>query len=329
MVSINQGSLTPLAEEYYNEVKRFLGIDEKGTKKDKLTKLFYRKKNLQAKMLKFLKENLRTIILSGPTELLDVQTQFIKELSINMKDKEHKKQFKIFKERMESYYSQILAKKIKKLNTELAIGRWLSISIDTKVCPYCNHNYTLTVNDNLNSINFRPEFDHFHPKSIYPILALSFFNLVPSCSVCNGLKSNKEINFSPYNSQVKNSISFRFYGIDDSGKKSLLGLGKNFRDIKIEPVSNQVSPGSNCNIKRLGITQVYEHQVDYVQEIIDKAQEYNKDSYQGMIDSFNGLGKTPAEIDRIIWNAYLEDHSKRPLSKLTNDALIQLGIKIV
>ena len=51
------------------------------------------------------------------------------------------------------------------------------LNIDT--CTYCNRNYTLDFK-NLN--NSRAQLDHWFPKESFPILALSFYNLIPSCS---------------------------------------------------------------------------------------------------------------------------------------------------
>lgn len=61
-------------------------------------------------------------------------------------------------------------------------------------CPYCN----------MADIHYTPAalsqtekgvLDHFYPKEIYPILGLSFYNLIPSCSSCNDIqhKSNKDV----------------------------------------------------------------------------------------------------------------------------------------
>lgn len=54
----------------------------------------------------------------------------------------------------------------------------------TRTCPYCNHAYAFTkLSDD--GRGFRPTLDHFYPKDKYPHLALSLYNLVPSCSTCN------------------------------------------------------------------------------------------------------------------------------------------------
>lgn len=58
------------------------------------------------------------------------------------------------------------------------------------VCPYCNRQYIFTIiSDNC----VRPQLDHFFPKSKYPLLSCSFYNLIPSCPSCNMLKKDKDV----------------------------------------------------------------------------------------------------------------------------------------
>lgn len=49
------------------------------------------------------------------------------------------------------------------------------------VCPYCNRNF---VNSTYKRIMC--DLDHFYDKETYPILAVSFHNLVPVCHACKG-----------------------------------------------------------------------------------------------------------------------------------------------
>lgn len=59
------------------------------------------------------------------------------------------------------------------------------------LCPYCQQSYAFTVRK-VKGGAFRPTLDHYFPKSRYPYLALSLYNLVPSCYTCNSsLKSTK------------------------------------------------------------------------------------------------------------------------------------------
>ena len=60
-----------------------------------------------------------------------------------------------------------------------------------KVCPYCNREEIHNANYHKTS-----EFDHFIPKGFkdkYPLFALSYYNLIPSCKNCNHIKLSKKI----------------------------------------------------------------------------------------------------------------------------------------
>jgi hypothetical protein len=61
----------------------------------------------------------------------------------------------------------------------------LAEKLNIPTCVYCNRIYTKTVISDSGKKITRPTFDHWFPKSEYPLLALSFYNLIPSCSVCN------------------------------------------------------------------------------------------------------------------------------------------------
>lgn len=68
---------------------------------------------------------------------------------------------------------------------------------DINTCIYCNRLYTKTVINPKKTT--RPEFDHWFPKSKYPLLALSFFNLIPSCHVCNSaVKGDRDVSLNDF-----------------------------------------------------------------------------------------------------------------------------------
>ncbi len=120
---------------------------------------------------------------------------------------------------------------------------WLQRQLRVKVCPYCNRMYTTTL---FGENKIRPDFDHFYPKSKYPYLAVSLFNLIPSCSMCNTKKGNtaevihkkvKEENISiiyPYDEsfdEPQRCISFR---VISSQKEVMMGQSDKFT-IELQP----------------------------------------------------------------------------------------------
>lgn len=55
--------------------------------------------------------------------------------------------------------------------------------LNLRVCPYCGRAYIYAVEENGSVV--KPQIDHFLPKSKYPYLALSYFNLILVCQTCN------------------------------------------------------------------------------------------------------------------------------------------------
>ena len=93
-------------------------------------------------------------------------------------------------------------------------GKWnrhkLLSLMGIQVCPYCQRNYISSFEEN-NDKRTTADLDHFYPKSFYPFLALSLYNFIPSCQICNSrFKGSKDT----YNSVYPYEESF-----DDLGAK--------------------------------------------------------------------------------------------------------------
>jgi len=189
--------------------------------------------------------------------------------------------------------------------------------IGLKTCPYCNRNYIFSVNKR--SKKLRPEIDHFYPKSKYPFLAMSYGNLIPSCSVCNHTKSNtyhKDL-VNPYSVKENdyyltlkpNSIDF-----------ALVETKKyNFTSFDIEVKGKAIK---NMDIFKL--KELYSQHKDEVLELLVK-KAYYPESYIKELELF---GFSQDEIYRYLFSNYRqeEDLHKRPLSKLIKDISVELGL---
>lgn len=188
------------------------------------------------------------------------------------------------------------------------LGVWLAKLLDIKTCPYCNRIYTFTISSNDKTI--RPEFDHFYPKSRYPYFALSFYNLVPSCPICNHIKGTRLIDYHPYKKGFGEDYKFV---IDEKQLRN-----RNVKEIKF-------NNGTNSNIECFMLTDLYNEHLDYINEIVYKQAAYSDDNLQNIIDSFQSMGMKD-DVSSYIWGCYLDNalHIKRPLSKLTKDILDQL-----
>lgn len=89
-------------------------------------------------------------------------------------------------------------------------------ALDVKVCPYCNRCLIEPIDDGNGKRTVVGELDHFYCKSKYPYLAVSLYNLVPSCGICNGKSRKGEKDLcgtmfeNPYLLQDNDGMTFGF-----------------------------------------------------------------------------------------------------------------------
>lgn len=268
------------------------------------------------KELRWFKRNFETVVLADEHELFRQKKNYIRRASrITANGKI------VFKELMEDLYTKF---------TQSDSGKGESIShyffeeLNIRTCPYCNRQYTFTLNEE--DAKTSPEYDHFYSKSDYPVLAVSFYNLVPSCHVCNHIKGDKKtVKMNPYFSGFKSK--FRLYDKKKNGKKlnaiEILSKGEGF--LKFDGANR----AERSNIKAFGLSGLYGLHDDYVKDIIEKAAAYNKVSREVIADTFQKRGFTPDQVYDFVWGKYLDDSQleNRVLSKLTKGLLEQLEIK--
>lgn len=193
-------------------------------------------------------------------------------------------------------------------------------NINLGSCPYCNRNYIFTVNK---KGSVKPEIDHLYPKSIYPYLAVSYFNLIPSCPTCNGFgaKEGKDTFYvypisSPYEikeNDFKFSINpknIEFFSVEKEKY--------NFDDFEIELFGNK------ANLEIFKLEELYAQHKDIVLELLIKKDYYPK-SY---IEELKGFGFSEDEVYRYLFSNYKKDEDlhKRPLSKLIKDISEELDL---
>lgn len=188
-------------------------------------------------------------------------------------------------------------------------------------CSYCNRNYIYTTKKNK---EVKPEIDHFFPKSKYPILGLSYFNLIPSCKPCNGFGAKEEKD--PFVFNLINPYSLKDDDFVFTHKIKNIAIvnpltGKS--DVEIGFANFKQGHLDVFNLKEL-----YELHFDHVLELIIKRNIKYSTKYRAYLNSYKGLKLSKAEIDRMILGNYsLEtDQHKRPLSKMYQDIGKELGL---
>lgn len=206
--------------------------------------------------------------------------------------------------------------------------------INLNVCPYCNRSYTFVIGRDLKK-GTRFEYDHFFDKARYPYLALSFYNLIPSCHICNSnLKGSNKFdinnNIHPYLEGFGNDLLFT---IKPKNINFINGENTAYR-IKFKKGDksnwdNKKIKSAFRNITVFRINDLYNMHKDYVNELIQKSIVYNEDHIKDLYKKYNGtLFSSEDDVKRMVLGNYIveDEYSKRPLSKLTADISKELGI---
>lgn len=200
--------------------------------------------------------------------------------------------------------------------------------INVKTCPYCNAALTVVTEKERGVYNARFQLDHYFPKSRYPLLSISFFNLIPSCNNCNQSKSSKppalNKDFHLYTEENTKEL-FEFEIPKHNVVKYILSR-------KQEDIEIIFKSGLDGNIKNtdhyndsFNIKGIYATQKDVAEELLLKYIAYNKTQ----IDDLSELLSLPPDIiSRIVIGNYIDRESihKRPLAKFQQDIARQLGL---
>jgi len=135
--------------------------------------------------------------------------------------------------------------------------------MEIEVCPYCQRNYISSFEEN-DDKRITADLDHFYPKSLYPFLALSLYNFIPSCQICNSrFKGTKDT----YNSVYPYEESFDDLGAKFETSKEIINnamgmpesWGQLFTNVKAIFTNESVNYISylfiynSCSIIRIGL----------------------------------------------------------------------------
>ncbi|RXK12465.1 hypothetical protein CP965_07725 [Halarcobacter mediterraneus] len=272
-------------------------------------------KQIDKECLEYIKDNLKDILEANNSKMKEYIKYFENNFpnsigKINTKEKNWKRIYKILRK-------DIFEKEYDNWRERTTYGAYRFVQeLDLQSCPYCNRNYTFVVDEK--SGKLRPEIDHFYPKSIYPFLAMSFYNLIPSCSICNHTKSNKikEDLINPY--EIKENDFKLTYTPNDINFFNIEKEKYNYDSFEIDFVS------TNENIEIFKLKELYKQHKDIVLELLIKKAYYPK-SY---IEELKSFGFSEDEIYRYLLGNYKKDEDlhKRPLSKLIKDISEELDL---
>ncbi len=191
-----------------------------------------------------------------------------------------------------------------------------------KVCPYCNRQYVTKLDIDMGKII--GDIDHFYSQNYFTLFALSLYNFVPSCKICNSLfKSdiNADIQY-PYRMKCDSNVTFEL--VDKNGKvtpASLYGWEEKLR-IKIIPKSADRKK-ANREIEFFKLNAQYELHNEYAKSILYK-KIFTNNSLLTQLESLflhNKINMTQGDIKKVVYGFDVDniDIRESPLALLTKD----------
>lgn len=186
-----------------------------------------------------------------------------------------KLQFKQFEKIYKQYFSNGSDKYVDQMEKYNSYSFVENLGI--KVCPYCDKEYLDVVKQQDGRTRRTLEVDHFIPKSVYPALAMCFYNLVPSGQGCNGLKSSQNIDKSPYEMDIESHTRL----CPD------LPIGVNMENVSVDECEIKFHAHKDMmrNIKVFALEERYNNkeQKELAYELLRKKQRYTDDKLAEMV----------------------------------------------
>lgn len=322
------GEQTEARDNFYNKVNcwiniKLLGKHSSGNpngykcpyNKCKVCERNFKKlRDIDSNFVNFILPKLKSIITSKPDQLIKLEENYTREWIEN--DQNRTCDFK--KYCSEIFNIQGYNRWFIKDSINYNLAEWLN----QDTCTYCNRQYIFVVRKKNGMKGINCQFDHWFDKSTHPMLSLSFYNLIPSCSLCNtSVKSTKSFcintHLHPY---IDHDISEKF--TFSYKKKSIISNEITFAD------EANLDDKTKRTLEDLGTKLVYKgHSSKELQDLIDLRCKYS-DNYLDILlnKTFDGIKMSAEEKYRVIFGIELNEKNfhKRSFSKFKKDIITEL-----
>lgn len=209
----------------------------------------------------------------------------------------------------------------------------LTHALEVTVCPYCNRNYIHTSYNEHGKT--RPELDHFFPKSKYPFLSISLYNLIPSCHICNSnLKGAKDFflepHLHPFVENVNSDFQFEIKYKDEVIDEIVADLESFDIVLKCLTEDEQLKTQVENSRKTFLINELYNLHKDVAQELLFKSVYYNETKIKELKEILGeDSGVDDNFLKRVIIGTYADVNTigKRSMSKYSYDIISKTDLK--
>ncbi|MBA4240445.1 MAG: hypothetical protein C0448_06950 [Sphingobacteriaceae bacterium] len=199
-------------------------------------------------------------------------------------------------------------------------------NLNVKVCPYCNRNYVSFIEHDSSKV-IGPTMDHFLSKTNHPLLAASFYNLIPSCYVCNSnIKGDQqtkiEYNLNPFIDGFGETAKFI---LKSKNKPYQVKLKIDYRKPNAEKVLSSSIPPKEKTLKGnallFKLNEIYQNAHSDEVNLLMAACDNIESAYSSSIKNILKKHANISEFYKFYFQKFSneKDYSKIPLSKLTKD----------
>lgn len=283
------------------------------------------------------KKRIEQIVGNRPQELMNINTEvwnllmplFTREQCINAKAVKPELRTKDEEVRVATY--DLICDHIKGL---VDYGSWfqngkndprydayqLARNLNRNTCTYCNRIYTGTMTTVDYKKVMRPSFDHWYGQVKYPLLALSFYNLIPSCSICNSsIKGDAEFDLDSHlHPYINVDVLDRFrysYDFNETTDKFRIKIRTRDGDHKMM-----------TTIAELKLNEVFDTHHEELADLIKIREAYSESYISDLIKRYPGANLSYKEVYRLAFGVEFDqaNYHRLPLSKFKMDVLSEL-----
>ena len=263
------GSLVEKCKKLYNSCDTKFYIDNYANGSNETAK---RHKKFFMLLKKYKYSFLKQLILCSPSDFNALRTQILDLLS------ESDIYVRKGKKLSQTPFGSLLSDKLFNYKTfrssKYCVEMYLDMGFLSSSCPYCNDREIEIVKKNA-AVGAIPQniayfdLDHFYPKSQNPFFALSFYNLIPSCGICNSLeKVDKQFDTATHIHPYLGSFD-DFYRFEFSSTALLGGLLE-------EILFTQKTANVFQNIQDFNLVNRYSNRVVRAKKLITHFQNYHR-----------------------------------------------------
>ncbi len=206
------------------------------------------------------------------------------------------------------------------VKTELP--KYIVRTLGIRTCPYCNRGFIGVTKGRLLGV----QLDHFYNRHKFPLLAVSLYNLVPCCGVCNHVKRDGMADIvSPYEEGADFDSAMHFtYEIPKAGIKDPDG-GKRRLSIEVNEPDAYKRQRYQNNIDMFRLREAYAFQEIEAERFYEKMLAYPESRLREIEKHFkenSDYSVSVADLEEALFREYFSDpsdYTQKPMAKFYRD----------